>query len=144
MLTFLTKTVIDGQLVIFDPSENINYISKPYIETILSLRRVLKLNDSFIFYRSNRLRCSITSKGIWFQCYFLRSIFARWYWKVFRFRTCLYLTSKSNQAFWVIFQYNEFKFAFFLNNEIITHIFFILGSPIQIRLCISTLHSQWT
>ena len=46
MLTFLTKTVIEGQLVIFDPSENINYISNPCIEAIRSVQR---LNDFFYF-----------------------------------------------------------------------------------------------
>ena len=43
--------MIDGQLVIFDPSENIDYISKPYIETILSLNHAefKGLMISFIF-----------------------------------------------------------------------------------------------
>ena len=51
MLTFLTKTVIEGQLVIFDPSENINYISSSYIEAMLSLgSRWIQRVDNFFYF----------------------------------------------------------------------------------------------
>ena len=40
--------MIDGQLVIFDPSENINYMSNPYIEAMLSLRRI-QITNNFLY-----------------------------------------------------------------------------------------------